>query len=153
MLMVSLICHFTPKENQFTLYKSHHLLSQFSPLAQSREIKISYFLVRFPDPLGKWVGRTNPLRAGIFLQKLLALKMLIAPPMQWVPMGPPYMSHIIGFCSMWTRAGRCQNLGKLLLVLARADLAMPPVCPLSRLTFISVGEPVYIFPDSQRLCR
>ena len=23
-------------------------------------------LVRFPDPLGKWVGRTNPLRAGNF---------------------------------------------------------------------------------------
>ena len=41
---------------------------------------VSLPLVRFPDPLGKWVGRTNPLRAGIFLQKLLALKMLIAPP-------------------------------------------------------------------------
>ena len=23
-------------------------------------------VVRFPDPLGKWVGRTNPLRAGNF---------------------------------------------------------------------------------------
>ena len=32
-----------PKENQFALNKSHHLLSQFPPLFQSWEIKVSYF--------------------------------------------------------------------------------------------------------------
>ena len=44
---------------------------------------------------------------------------------------------------MWTRAGRCQNLGKLLLVLARADLAAPPVCSLSDI-HVSRGTSLHI---------
>ena len=39
-ILAALIC---PQENQFALYKSHYMLSQFPPLCQSLEIKVSYF--------------------------------------------------------------------------------------------------------------
>ena len=49
---------------------------------------------------------------------------------------PPHMTHIVGFCSMWTMPGSCQNLEKSIQVVARADLAPPPVCPLSPHQFV-----------------
>ena len=49
---------------------------------------------------------------------------------------PPHISYIIGFCSMWTRPGHCQNLGKSLLVAARADLGAHPICPLMHTLFV-----------------
>ena len=48
---------------------------------------------------------------------------------------PPNLAHIFGFCSTWRRPGHCQNLGKSFQVVARANLAAPPVCPLFQITF------------------
>ena len=33
-------------------------------LLHAQQYPLGGKVVRFPDPLGKWVGRTNPLRAG-----------------------------------------------------------------------------------------
>ena len=48
---------------------------------------------------------------------------------------PPHMAHIFGFCGTWRGPGRCQNFGKSFQIVARANLAAPPVCPLFQITF------------------
>ena len=84
-------------------------------------------LVRFPDPLRKWVGRTNPPRAGNLTSEASSTKMLLA---------PPNVSYIIGFCTMWRRPGHRKNLWQSFMVVARADLVAPPVCPLAPHQFV-----------------
>ena len=49
---------------------------------------------------------------------------------------PPHMAHIFGFCGTWRGPGRCQNFGKSFQIVARANLAAPPVCPLLRRQFV-----------------
>ena len=84
-------------------------------------MRVTHSLVRFPDWHECQSGERTPPERGILLQRLLAVK-------KWLE--PPHMTHIVGFCSMWTMPGSCQNLGKSIQVVARADLAPPPVCPL-----------------------
>ena len=84
-------------------------------------------LVRVPNPLlGSGLGERTPSERVILLQKLLALKMWLV---------PPHMAHIFGFCGTWRGPGRCQNFGKSFQIVARANLAAPPVCPLFQITF------------------
>ena len=84
-------------------------------------------VVWFPDWHECQSGeRTLPERV-ILLQRLLAVK-------KWLE--PPHMTHIVGFCSMWTMPGSCQNLEKSIQVVARADLAPPPVYPLPHPQFV-----------------
>ena len=59
---------------------------------------------------------------------------------------PPHMTHIVGFCSMWTMPGSCQNLEKSIQVVARADLAPPPVCPLFQ-SFCFYWISLYLLSD------
>ena len=91
-------------------------------------------LVRFPNSLGCELGERTPWERGILLQRILALKMLII---------PPHISYIIGFCNMWARPGHCQNLGKSLLVAARADLGAHPICPLMHTLFVHSPFPSF----------
>ena len=91
-------------------------------------------VVWFPDWHECQSGERTPWERGILLQRLLALKMLPV---------PPHISYIIGFCGTWTRPGHCQNLGKSLLVAARADLGAPPVCPLVRPQFVHSPLPSF----------
>ena len=88
---------------------------------------MGFALVRFPDWHECQSGERTPPERVILLQRLLAVK-------KWLE--PPHMTHIVGFCSMWTMPGSCQNLGKSIQVVARADLAPPPVCPLSPHQFV-----------------
>ena len=48
------------------------------------------------------------------------------------------MAHIFGFCGTWRRPGHLKNLGKSFQIVARANLAAPPVCPLFQITFFQL---------------
>ena len=81
--------------------------------------------------------RTLGAERVILLWRLLAVK-------KWLE--PPHMTHIVGFCSMWTMPGSCQNLEKSIQVVARADLAPPPVCPLFQ-SFCFYWISLYLLSD------
>ena len=51
-------------------------------------------------------------------------------------LAPPHVSYIIGFCTMWRRPGHRKNLWQSFMVVARADLVAPPVCPLAPHQFV-----------------
>ena len=83
-------------------------------------------VVRFSNWLESQLEERTPSERVILLQRLLALKMWLV---------PPHMAHIFGFCGTWRGPGRCQNFGKSFQIVARANLAAPPVCPLFQITF------------------
>ena len=87
----------------------------------------AYVLVRFSNWLESQLEERTPSERVILLQGLLALKMWLV---------PPHMAHIFGFCGTWRRPGHLKNLGKSFQIVARANLAAPPVCPLLRRQFV-----------------
>ena len=98
-----------------------------------------YCMVSSQVPRLTWmsVGGTNPSRAGNFTSKASSSEKVA---------GTPHMIHIVGFCSMWTMPGSCQNLEKSIQVVARADLAPPPVCPLFQ-SFCFYWISLYLLSD------
>ena len=80
------------------------------------------------------VGRTNPPRAGNLTSEASSTKMLLA---------PPNVSYIIVFCTMWRRPGHRKNLWQSFMVVARADLVAPPVCPLAPHQFVHSPLPYF----------
>ena len=99
------------------------LRAQLRPFSTLSLFRSHFHLVRFSNWHECQLEERTPPERVISLHRLLALKM-------W-PV-PPHMAHIIGFCNMSRVPGHCQNLGKSIQVVARADLAPPPVCPLLR---------------------
>ena len=58
-------------------------------------------------------------------------------------LAPPHVSYIIGFCTMWRRPGHRKNLWQSFLVVARAELVAPPVCPLAPPQFVHSPLPYF----------
>ena len=91
--------------------------------------QVTFRLVRFPNWHECQLGERMPWERGILLRRFLALKKWLA---------PPHVSYIIGFCTTWGSPRHPHHLRKSFQVVARADLAAPPVCPLFQNTIFQL---------------